>query len=192
MSKRNAVRGGKQSLKELRRQKLAREKRLRALRIWVPVGLLIIAIAVLVIIRALEPEVEGVVFTSNLPAGQHDSSLSFPTGELPPVGGAHSPAVQPCAVYTDPVDPARVLHALEHGGVWISYHQDLAENEVARLREFARNEFSVLLSPYTDQDSAIVMTAWGVQLQLDSASDERIEAFLNRYRGRGPEGGVGC
>jgi hypothetical protein len=60
------------------------------------------------------------------------------------------------------------------------------------LQEIARGEFSLLLSPYPDQTSPIVMTTWGAQLQLDSASDERIEAFINRYRSHAPEGGVGC
>jgi hypothetical protein len=44
----------------------------------------------------------------------------------------------------------------------------------------------VLLSPYQDLPSKVVASAWGVQLKLDSASDPRIAAFIDKYE-RGPQ-----
>jgi hypothetical protein len=39
----------------------------------------------------------------------------------------------------------------------------------------------VLLSPYPDQSAPVTATAWGVQLTLDNASDDRLPAFLRTY-----------
>jgi hypothetical protein len=50
----------------------------------------------------------------------------------------------------------------------------------------------MLLSPYPDQKSEIAATAWGVQLESDSVSDERLNQFIDRYRGGGPEPGAPC
>jgi hypothetical protein len=180
------------SQKELRRQQLAREKRIHALRLWGPLAVVIIALAAILVRRALEPEVEGVVFTANLPGGQHNPEALSANPGVPPVGGPHSSSALTCDVYTEPVDAARAVHSLEHGGVWITYQPDLAAGEVAILQDIANREFSLLLSPYPAQNSPIVMTSWGAQLQINWASDERIEDFINRYRGRAPEGGVGC
>ena len=51
-----------------------------------------------------------------------------------------------------------------------------------------------ILSPYEDLPSPVVVTVWGVQLQLDGADDERLGLFLEEY-GDGhtaPEFGVTC
>ena len=35
-------------------------------------------------------------------------------------------------------------------------------------------------------------TAWGVQLAVDDVPDERLEQFISRYQGQGPEQGATC
>lgn len=193
MSKKNTGSGRKPSRKELRRQQLEREKRMRALRLWLPIGLLVVALVAFVIYRALEPEVEGAVFVEAAIPNQHDPDLRIEFGGLPPTGGVHNPAWQNCGIYTDPVQPEYAIHSMEHGAVWVTYHPDLPADQVAALQDLVRGQSYLLLSPYPDQSSNIVLTAWDVQLQVDSADDERIEAFIRQYRrSRGPESGASC
>ena len=193
MSKKNTTPGRKPNRKELRRQQLEREKRMRALRLWVPIGVLVAALAAFILYRALEPEVEGAVFVEAAIANQHDPDLQIEFGGLPPTGGPHNPTWQNCGVYTDPVQPEYAIHSMEHGAVWVTYHPDLAPDQVAALQDAVQGQSYVLLSPYPDQSNDVVLTAWDVQLQLDSAADDRIQEFINKYRrSRGPEAGATC
>ncbi|HOU41602.1 MAG TPA: DUF3105 domain-containing protein, partial [Promineifilum sp.] len=52
----------------------------------------------------------------------------------------------------------------------------------------------LLVSPYPEQRSPIVMTGWGVQLELDSIDDDRVGQFVERYRvgPNTPERGAAC
>ncbi|WP_372595162.1 DUF3105 domain-containing protein, partial [Actinotalea sp.] len=85
-------------------------------------------------------------------------------------------------------------HSLEHGAVWITYRPDLAQAQVDVLTELARGEGYVLLSPFPDLAAPVVLTAWGVQLQVDDADDPRVEPFLVTYvQGeQTPEPGAPC
>lgn len=115
-------------------------------------------------------------------------------GALPPVGGDHSPAVQNCGFYTEPVRDENAVHSLEHGAVWLAYRPDLDQSQVDRLRTIAAENGYVLVSPYPDLAVPVVATAWGVQLQVDSVEDERVAPFLERYvQGeQTPEPGAPC
>jgi hypothetical protein len=185
------------SRKELRRQQVEREKRMKSLRIWIPIAVLALGLAALLISRLSEGEVEGAVFVDTAVSNQHDASIEYGFGGLPPTGGVHKPTWQNCGIYAEPVAAEYAIHSMEHGAVWLTYHPDLAVSELTFLQDMVRGMSFVILSPYPDQDSDIVLTAWDVQLQVESAFDERIEQFLDRYRQtRGPEsapcsGGIG-
>jgi hypothetical protein len=106
-------------------------------------------------------------------------------GDLPPVGGSHNPAWQNCGIYDEPVSVENAVHSLEHGAMWIAYRPELPAEEVETLRDLARGEDFVLMSPYPGLRSPIVLTAWETQLELESADDERIPEFIERYQ-QGP------
>lgn len=106
-------------------------------------------------------------------------------GPLPPVGGIHNPVWQNCGIYDEPVDIAHAVHSMEHGAMWLTYQPDLPQDEVEKLRDYVRGEDYALMSPYPGLQSPIVLTAWEVQLELDSADDERIPEFVERYQ-KGP------
>jgi hypothetical protein len=91
---------------------------------------------------------------------------------------------------------------MEHGAVWISYDSELPAEDVStlqdRIRQLSRGY--LLLAPYENLKSDIVLTAWGVQLEVDSVADERIDQFIEQYQ-QGPQtpelgarcdGGVGA
>jgi hypothetical protein len=112
--------------------------------------------------------------------------------QSPPVGGPHDPSWQKCEFYAAPVKNEHAVHSLEHGAVWITYQPDLDAADVSKLKEIAQSRGSILVSPYPGLDHPIVASAWGVQLRLDSVDDPRLQEFIDRYAGNGPEPGANC
>ncbi len=186
--------GRKVSKKEQRRLQLEREERMRRLRVVVPVVVLVLAAVAFVAYRALQPEIVGVTTVAAAPGNQHDDELHIEFGGLPPMGGTHASAVQTCGIYTEPeVFPEFAIHSMEHGAVWITYHPDLPEEQIAALQDQVRGQTKLLLSPYPEQSSPIVLTVWDRQLAVEDAADERIAEFIARYRNRsGPEANQPC
>ena len=112
--------------------------------------------------------------------------------QTPPAGGAHAPVWLACGVYDEPVRDENAVHDLEHGSVWITHDPDLSSSDVEALA--AQLPGNSIVSPREDLPSPVVVTVWGVQLQLDSADDQRLGLFLEEY-GDGhtaPEFGVSC
>lgn len=160
-------------------------------------GMVVLGIAGLAFILYLnvrpEPQIEGVVQFPR-PARGHDDTLVFDTSELPPAGGEHYNIWQNCGIYEEPIQPGNAIHSMEHGALWITYQPDLAADEVATLEEIVRGQTFLIVSPYPGQRSPIVLTAWSIQLEVDSANDSRIEEFIDRYRlgSQTPELGAAC
>lgn len=127
------------------------------------------------------------------PSANHVSKpVDYPMD--PPAGGDHAQAWQNCGVYREPVAAENAVHSLEHGAVWITYSPDVPAMDVQTLEGYAQREGYVLVSPYEGLDAPIVLTAWGVQLRVEGADDERIEPFLVKHvQGeQTPEPGASC
>ncbi len=103
---------------------------------------------------------------------------------LPPVGGNHNPRWQRCdgQVYDAPIPSEHAVHSLEHGAVWVTYHPDLPEAQVDRLANLVRGRDYVFMSPFPNLDAPISLQAWGYQLKVDRADDERIDRFIRVLR----------
>lgn len=136
--------------------------------------------------------ISGVEQFSELSRDHRDAPVEY--DRYPPVGGAHSPAWQSCGVYDALVPPERAVHAMEHGAVWLSYRAELPAGERERVEALARGEEYVLVSPAAELPAPVVATAWGLQLRLDSASDPRLEEFVEQYAAgpQTPEPGAPC
>lgn len=164
---------------------------------WIIVGgvaLAIIGLGYLVYLNVRpEPAIDGVMVFPR-PSRGHDDTVAYDFGGLPPAGGIHNNTWQNCGIYDEPVEAKHAVHSLEHGAVWITYQPDLPTDQVESLKERARGESFVLLSPWPDQTSPIVLTAWGVQLSVDSADDGRIDRFMDKYivGPQTPERGATC
>ncbi len=179
--------------KEQRRQAAQQQKRRQALTIGLPIILGAIAIISLIIIRNFGSDIEGVLDFGAQDRG-HDEGVVYEDISLPPVGGVHSPRWQNCGIYDQPVEVKNAVHSMEHGAVWIAYNPNLPAEEVNVLRDAVRGQSYLLLSPYPNLDGNVVLTAWGVQLQADSATDERVAQFIEQYRlgPQTPEFGAAC
>jgi hypothetical protein len=137
-----------------------------------------------------KPSIEGVQQFA-VEAGHTLAPVTYP--QVPPVGGPHNPSPQPCGFYDQPVQNERAVHSLEHGAVWITYRPDVDAGEVTALTALARSRSYVLVSPWPQGlPSPVVASAWGVQLQLQSASDPRLAQFVATYANKGPERDIGC
>jgi hypothetical protein len=128
----------------------------------------------------------------DLPATHVQGAVEY--DQTPPVGGPHSATWQNCGFYAAPVNSENAVHSMEHGAVWITYQPDLPADQVGQLRELAEGTTYILVSQHANLPAPVVASAWGKQVQLQSASDPALDAFVRTYR-QGPqtlEPGAAC
>lgn len=140
--------------------------------------------------------------TAGVPEGTEEVAVAAPAhveGNLydeneVPAGGEHSPIWANCGFYSEPINAENAVHSLEHGAVWITYTAEVPAGQLDLLRRLARPAEKVLVSPVEDQQSTIIATAWGFQLELGSAEDPRLEQFAAEFAGSlsAPEPGGAC
>ncbi|QFQ96758.1 DUF3105 domain-containing protein [Streptomyces phaeolivaceus] len=114
----------------------------------------------------------------------------------PPVGGDHNPVWQNCNgdVYDKAIKNENAVHSLEHGAVWVTYNGKASEADVKALAEKVKKTPYTLMSPVDDQKDPIMLSAWGHQRTVTSASDANVDKFLETYvQGeQTPEPGAAC
>lgn len=121
-----------------------------------------------------------------------EGTVEYP--QTPPVGGDHDAVWQNCGVYREPVADENAVHSLEHGAVWITYEPGTDEAVIEELEAFADNQTHVLVTPYTGLPTPIVLTAWGVQQQLEEFDAAVVGSFVRTYEEgpQTPEPGAVC
>jgi hypothetical protein len=157
---------------------------------------IIIALIIYTIVLAVIKDTRAIEGLSeyNVPEWKHVSTfVEYP--QSPPVGGDHHPNWVSCNgdVYDKELDQERAVHALEHGAVWITYKEgEVSQEGIESLTKMVKNY--TFMSPYSKQNSPIVLTAWGVQLELDDAEDPRVDYFIDKFRQgpQTPEPGATC
>jgi hypothetical protein len=118
--------------------------------------------------------------------------------KAPPDGGRHAPVWADCngTVYPVPVRNEQMVHALEHGAVWIAYNVDeVTGDDRQSLADRVDGQPYLLMSPYPALDAPISLQAWGHQLKLDDPNDQRIDQFIKALRENqytAPEPGARC
>lgn len=103
--------------------------------------------------------------------------------QTPPVGGDHHNVWQNCGFYDAPILNETAVHSMEHGAVWITFRRDLPQDQVDQIRAFTEQD-DVLASPWPDDDlpAPIVLSAWGVQLWLETLPDPAADEFVATHR----------
>jgi hypothetical protein len=117
--------------------------------------------------------------------------------DSPPFGGDHDPTWADCngTVYPSELRKENAVHMLEHGAVWITYKPGLAGDQVDALKKKVDGVGYMAMSPYPGLKSNVSLQSWGHQLFVDSASDERVERFIDDLRLNAtvtPEFGASC
>ncbi|MCA9872882.1 MAG: DUF3105 domain-containing protein [Anaerolineales bacterium] len=184
---------GRIKRKKTRKQDDTTTSKARPFLIWGAVVVGIIALAALLFLSMRGPTPIADLMNFYGQERGHDNTVIY-ASDLPPVGGLHSEVWQNCGIYDEPIDAANAVHSMEHGAVWITYQPDLPQEEIATLQNLGRNENYLLLSPYPNLKSPVVLSAWGVQLEVDTVNDKRIKEFIKQYQ-QGPttpERGASC
>ncbi|SOD87048.1 DUF3105 domain-containing protein [Streptomyces sp. Ag109_G2-15] len=212
----------KARIEELRRAERARERRNRVLTVAasvVVVGGLVVGGVVLVKSQSDKSSKSDSAASSDAKGGSSGDSGHFTTGKdgvktwdgklsrthvttkvsypmHPPVGGNHNPVWLNCNgdVYTKPVQDENAVHALEHGAVWVTYTGKAAKADVDALAAKVKKTPYSLMSPYENQAAPLILSAWGHQVTVKSASDPEVDKFFATYvqGDQTPEPGASC
>ncbi len=134
---------------------------------------------------------EGVETYSVAAATHTNEPVVYP--QTPPVGGPHHPTWETCVFRDRPVPSERAVHSLEHGAIWVTYRPDLPTDQIAVLRRLAESRKDMLVSRWDDGLPApVVVSSWGRQLKLESATDPRLLRFAQAFSGQAPEPNAPC
>lgn len=179
-------------------ERLARRRRFARFAWWVA-GLVTLALIAIFVVRAIAAaqsappaHIAGVVSYSKLARNHVTGAVTYP--QTPPVGGPHNGVWLNCGIYDTPVANENAVHSLEHGAVWLTYLPSLSASDVDKLRSLVRGQAYAILSPYPALPTPVVISAWGLQLRVQSASDPRLAQFIAKYAQgpQTPEPGASC
>lgn len=123
-------------------------------------------------------QIDGVETFQN--SSEHvETPVVYP--ESPPTGGPHASRWLNCGIYSQPVPNENAVHSMEHGAVWVTYDADkMSDGDLKALKLMIPSSHAIL-SPMEDLPSPIVLSGWNAQVQVESVSDERIQAFMEEY-----------
>ena len=121
----------------------------------------------------------------HLPIGQR---ITYPSQF--PTSGDHDTRPIRAGFYDEPQWPERLVHAQEHGNIVIYYDQlDPVDRDI--LREwtglYTGQWDGVVATPMPGIGRRVVLVAWTKLLRLRKFDAESAAAFIDAYRGRGPE-----
>lgn len=139
--------------------------------------------------------IQGVV-VKDFPSRKHVSTVVAYT-DSPPFGGDHDPTWADCngTVYPSAIRSENAVHMLEHGAIWITYKPGLAADQLDALQKKVDGVGYMALSPYPGLKSPVSLQSWGHQLFVDSATDPRVDEFIDDLRVNTavtPEPGASC
>ena len=113
----------------------------------------------------------------------------------PPTSGAHYEAPVAPGFYDREMPAEALVHNLEHGHIVIYYDPERTPAEdiekIRRLTEQYSDYWDAVVGvPRNDPEYPVILTAWTKMLRLKEWDEERVNAFVDAFRGRGPENPV--
>lgn len=111
----------------------------------------------------------------------------------PPTSGSHDSVPTPPGFYSEVQPPEKLVHALEHGNI-VVYIDQPASAVLQILRKWADHYSGrwdgVIVTAYPGLKQSVVLTAWQHRLRVKEFDTAAATAFIDRFRGRGPENPV--
>lgn len=193
-------------LDEARRKERARERRVRIITISASVAVVAALVAGGGYLMAAADDkdkaeeqaksspVKGERTWDKLEQDHVSTKVEYPMN--PPVGGDHNQVWMNCDadVYKAEIPKENAVHSLEHGAVWVTYNEKAKDADIEALGKRVSSTPYSLMSPLADQDDPLILSAWGKQVTVKSATDPRVAQFFTKYvQGpQTPEPGAAC
>lgn len=114
----------------------------------------------------------------------------------PPTSGPHYGIAGIFGMYEEEVQLARVVHNLEHGGIYILYGEDVPEATVDQLRSFYDDhQTGTIMAPLDRLGDRFALGAWvsegdsnrGFLAKCKTFDEDAASAFFSALQFRGPE-----
>jgi len=110
----------------------------------------------------------------------------------PPTSGDHYAVPAEDGAYTEPPPTGALLHAVEHGRIFIQFDPTAPESVKGDLKAlFDEDPYHMIIAPNdTGMPYEVAATAWTQSLGCPKMNDEvfdAIRAFRDEYRDQGPE-----
>ncbi len=110
-----------------------------------------------------------------------------------PTSGNHNRIPVAPGFYGDSQPATKLVHSIEHGHIVIYYESPGAE-AIQLLKDwtslYGGNWDGVIATPSSGLGKAVMLTAWRKILRLDEFDPAAAAAFIDEFRGRGPENAV--
>jgi hypothetical protein len=107
---------------------------------------------------------------------------------FPPVSGNHYATPAIWSAYDSPLEPERVVHNLEHGGLVINYGSRVPPATVTQLREFYLGDPNgLVLAPLPRLNDKIAVAAWTHLATCTEFDEGAFSTFRDAFRAKGPE-----
>lgn len=182
--------------KEAEHSKVIRTNKARKylIRILVLAVIVILGYGIYIFSKSAGPEGEdfsqaiSVMSRNHIPTG---SEPAVAYNSNPPTSGDHYDVPARPGFREKPIVDGNLIHSLEHGLVWLSYHPRIG-GEADKLRDVTGP--TTVVVPREANDTDIALAAWGrldtFNLEdgtIDDNDFQRINDFIKRYSNKGPE-----
>jgi len=113
----------------------------------------------------------------------------------PPTSGPHYPTWEKYGIQDKPLADGGLIHSLEHGYVVISYNCeklpkgsscDALKKQLSDLANEKR-VWKLIVVPRPNLDAVLALTAWTYLDKMEQFDKNRISAFIDDFRNKGPE-----
>ena len=176
-------------------RKALREKEARRTRYQlIALGAVSVAVLAMVVFLAIRGQANLPGEKVNNLGNRHistEAADSVTYNSKPPTSGPHFGQIARWGVYTEPIPDALQIHNLEDGGVGIWYDCPDGCPELVDQLEGIVNEMGeerLVMAPYPDMETTIVLTAWNRIEKMEEFDRERIIEFIEAYRGKDRHG----
>ena len=137
----------------------------------------------------------------HLPNGVLPQGFKYNTN--PPTSGVHTNETVIYGIYDQSVPMISTVHNLEHGAIVIRYGSQVPQSEIAKIGDwYLESPNGLVVAPMAGLGNKIALTAWtydqnrqndknyegeGHLAELTKFDDGAFNAFVDAYRGKGPE-----
>lgn len=110
-----------------------------------------------------------------------------PYNSNPPTSGWHYSQQAAWGFHSEELPDERVVHNLEHGGIWISY-DNVGASIRSKLRQLAQEHpKSVIVTKRRANDAPVAVASWGRLMTLQTFDRQRILTFIEQNVNHSPE-----